>query len=200
MSDTVAQPSDRSQQVPPSRYLLFAAIAGGGCFLDLYSKRRAFESLGMPGESPVHWIWEGFFGIETSLNTGALFGLGHNRVGILAVLSIIALIGVCVWFVAGRVGRSRSLTIVLALITAGILGNLYDRLGLWSLNESGEVQIRAVRDWIRWSYGKYVWPNFNLADSYLVCSAIWLVGYSFLTPEEDRQSGDKAPSQLTKPK
>jgi signal peptidase II len=165
--------------VPASRYLIFALIAGAGCWLDLLTKRFIFEWRGMPGDQPIWWIWEGYIGIEPSLNTGALFGLGHDRVLWFAALSAVALLALVVWFVYGRIGHDLRMTIVLACITGGILGNLYDRLGLWSLSPEGQPVLYAVRDWIRFSYGRRVWPNFNVADSLLVCATTYLVWYSF---------------------
>jgi signal peptidase II len=174
----------RPDAVPASRYLIFALVAGIGCFADLLSKRWVFQWRGMPGERPIWWIWQGIFGIETSLNTGALFGWGNDRVLWFAALSCLALLGIVVWFVRGRVGHDLTLTAVFGCIAAGILGNLYDRLGLWSIDEGGQPQIHAVRDWIRFSYSTYVWPNFNIADSLLVCSAIYLIWYSFRSPSQ----------------
>jgi signal peptidase II len=169
----------RRELVSPGRFLLFSAFAVAGCAVDLLTKHYVFAWRGMPGERPIWWLWEGILGIETSLNTGALFGMGTDKVLWFAALSSIALLGVLGWFVFGGIGRSRSLTIVLGCITAGILGNLYDRLGLWSLGATGRPEIHAVRDWIRISYGAFVWPNFNIADSLLVCSAFWLAWNSF---------------------
>jgi signal peptidase II len=168
--------------VPASRYALFALVAATGCYADLATKRLVFQWRGMPGEQPIWWFLQGLVGIETSLNTGALFGLGNNRVLWFAALSAVALVGILVWFVVGRVGRDWGLTLVLGCITGGILGNLYDRLGLWSVGPDGRAQIFAVRDWIRLSYGDYVWPNFNIADSLLVCSAAYLLWHSFRSP------------------
>jgi signal peptidase II len=69
-------------------------------------------------------------------------------------------------------------------VAGGVLGNLYDRLGLpgldWGIlraDRKGEP-VYAVRDFVlvarhwpprnRWD----VWPNFNVADSLLVCGAL----------------------------
>ncbi len=173
-------------EVPARRYLLFVLVASAGCLLDLVTKRWVFDWRGMPGDQPIWWLWEGYVGIETALNVGSLGGLqlgGPERsVQLLALISCLALLGAVVWFVWGRLGTSRSMTIVVACIVAGILGNLYDRLGLWSIGENGEPAIRAVRDWIRLSVGRHVWPNFNVADSLLVCSTAWLVWSSFREP------------------
>lgn len=174
--------------VPAHRYLLFVLLTSAACYLDLVTKRWAFEWQGMPGDKPIWWLWNGYIGIETALNTGSLggfqIGQANQSVNYLAGISCIALIGAVVWFVWGRLGRSLSMTIVMASICAGILGNLYDRFGLWSLNDEGHPTIRAVRDWIRLSYGPYVWPNFNLADSFLVCATAWLFWHSFRNSAE----------------
>ena len=184
----------RPGEVPPSRYLLFVLIASVGCYLDLITKRLVFAWLGDPGQGKIWWLWENFIGIETSLNRGALFGLGRGGVLWFAAFSCVALVGVVVWFIWGRVGQSLSLTIVLACITAGILGNLYDRLGLWTVGPDGWPQDYAVRDWIRFSYYDHVWPNFNIADSLLVCGAIMLAAHSFwMPPQPNDRASEKAP-------
>jgi signal peptidase II len=161
-------------KVPAAQALIFALVAGAGCFLDLWTKRQVFAWRGMPGEQPIWWLWPHFVGIETSLNHGGLFGMGQNQVHLFAAFSVIALVGVIGWFAFGGAARDRAMTVVLACITAGILGNLYDRLGIWSIAAGHPDTIHAVRDWIRLSYYSYVWPNFNVADSLLVCSAAFL--------------------------
>jgi hypothetical protein len=77
------------------------------------------------------------------------------------------------------------LLVALALITGGILGNLYDRLGLPGLEwhaPLGRVgdPVFAVRDWIHFTLeGIIDWPIFNLADTWLVIGAGMLILLSF---------------------
>ena len=114
------------------------------------------------------WVWEPYIGFETSINTGALGGFGQGKVFIFAGVSMVAILVIETWLVASRGARDRWLATAMGLVLAGILGNLYDRLGLWG--------VYGVRDWILFQYNTFVWPNFNLADSYLVCGAgmiIW---------------------------
>jgi signal peptidase II len=68
----------------------------------------------------------------------------------------------------------------------GVLGNLYDRLGLWIQPGYPEQWNSGVRDWILLRYGHYTWPNFNIADSLLVCGAIMLMMHAFLERSEDQ--------------
>ena len=148
----------------------FLVLAFFGVALDLITKQIAFARLGLP-PSPIYWIWEGFFGFETSINHGALFGMGQGLVPVFAFISFVAIAGLALWVFVGGALESRMLTVALGLILGGILGNLYDRLGLW-----GHA---GVRDWILCSYESWVWPNFNIADSLLVCGAALMLWHSW---------------------
>jgi signal peptidase II len=58
-----------------------------------------------------------------------------------------------------------------ALVIAGALGNLVDRL-----------RFGYVVDFVDWYYGSYHWPAFNVADSAIVAGAVLLVLFSFKAP------------------
>lgn len=164
---------------------LFVSIALAGLAADLLTKHWVFQALRMPGEykadtapelNAVYWILPNIIGFQTSLNTGALFGFGQGQTTILVTLSLIFLIGIVLYVVLWA-WRSLFFSAMLGMITAGICGNLYDRLGWHGLTYpdwhpmTGQ-QIYAVRDWILVMIGTFPWPNFNVADSLLVCSII----------------------------
>lgn len=159
--------------VPWSRYAIFAGLTAGGCLADLVTKSRIFDWLGLPGE---YWVWQGVFGFQTSLNHGGLFGFGQGLVGLLAALSVVAAVAILAWLFVAGAARDLLLTIALGLVMAGILGNLYDRLGF---SRYLGRPLYAVRDWILVMIFGYHWPNFNLADSMLVCGAGMLVWHAF---------------------
>ncbi len=114
---------------PLSRYLVFFTIAILGCSLDLATKQWVFATLGLPGEQECWWLWQDVFGFQTSLNEGALFGIGQG--------------GQPLRRHVGRRRRRPSSSGCLSpeppaigcspspagLSPAGIFGNLYDRLG-----------------------------------------------------------------------
>jgi signal peptidase II len=192
--------------VPLSRYLVFFALALGVCAADLASKQWMFQWLGMPGllREP-HWVWQDVFGFQTSLNEGALFGMGQGFWPLFAALSIAAAVGVFLWLFLAGAARDWLLTVALALVTAGILGNLFDRLGLhrltWPQGFPGRqpgAPVHAVRDFIvMFQVGQWHWPNYNLADSSLVCGAALLLWHAlFAKPPaaEDRQEQAQKPS------
>lgn len=170
--------------VPANRYVAFFTIAAAGCLADLATKSWIFALLGPPpGET--RWLIDGVFGFQTSLNQGALFGMGQGFVVFFAVMSILAAVGIMAWLFLARAAADLPLTIALGMVTAGILGNLYDRLGFpgleWKFaNELHEIgdPVYAVRDWILVMIGSWPWPTFNIADSMLVCGAILLVWHA----------------------
>jgi signal peptidase II len=175
--------------VPSSRYLVFFALAIAVCAADLGTKTWMFGRL--PLGSPPWWIWDGVFGFQTTLNEGALFGMGQGLWPLFAALSVGAAIGICIWLFAAGAAHDWLLTIALAFVTGGILGNLYDRLGLPGLSWQpgfGHHQVgtpvHAVRDFVHVMIGNWPWPTFNLADSSLVCGAALLVCHAFFSKGE----------------
>lgn len=183
------------QAVPANRALLFSGIAALGCALDLASKHWVFGWLGSPlGQ---RWpVWRNVVFFETSLNEGALFGIGQGMWLLFAGLSVLAALAILFWLFYAGAARDLLLTMALALVTAGILGNLYDRLGLhglkWgaasNLHQPGDT-VHAVRDWILVYIGRWPWPTFNLADSMLVSGAILLVWHAWRREETAADGG-----------
>lgn len=178
------------------RFSIFFFVAVLGCLADLLTKEWIFGRLGMPGNSDTWWMIDGVFGFQTSLNEGGLFGMGQGYVPVLAALSFLAIIAIGVWFFK-HAHKSILLTITLGMVVAGILGNLYDRLGLhhlrWSENcfhdpEQIGRPVYAVRDWILVMIGNWPWPNFNIADILLVCG-VGLLVIHMLFFDEAREPG-----------
>jgi signal peptidase II len=102
-------------------------------------------------------------------NEGAAFSLFANtaspqvvRWGLICFSSLMALI---ILFLLVRLGDSFTLTTVaLALIFAGALGNVHDRIAYGSVVDFIEVHIFS-----------YHWPDFNIADSSVVTGACLLL-------------------------
>jgi len=178
--------------VPWGKYALFFALALGGLSLDLWTKHWAFDRLGPPS-GKILWVIHGVLGFETSLNEGALFGLGQGWVTAFIVLSFVAAAGILVWLFWPGNPKDWMLTAALGSVTAGVLGNLYDRLGLpgliWTyatdMHHVGD-HVYAVRDFILLMIGPFKWPNFNVADTMLVCGAGLLLLHAYLDYRRER--------------
>ena len=177
----------RARAVPLSRYFVFVAIAATGLSLDLGTKHWAFTSIGMPGEGRMPIFGETLV-LETSLNEGALFGMGQGFSVWFGALTIVALTGLLCWLFLAGAARYWLLTIALGGVVAGMLGNLYDRFGFAGLTwnyppERIGESVYAVRDWVHFHWqGVIDWPLFNVADSLLVGGAGLLILHSLLTP------------------
>lgn len=191
-----------NQAVPLSRYLVFFSIAVVGCALDLATKSWMFAHLGMPGiDAETWWLWNGVFGFQTTLNEGALFGMGQGFWTLFAALAIVAAVAICVWLFAFGAAADWLLTVALAFVMTGILGNLYDRVGLpglvWPPGYPGHAAgttVHAVRDFVLMAIGDWHWPNYNLADSSLVCGAGLLMWHAFFAAPKQASKNDSVHS------
>jgi signal peptidase II len=205
------------KRVPANRYLVFIAIACAGVALDLWSKHAVFEDLGYPGggvpykagahRSIAHpagqdgqsrpyldgWVE---FRLFTSFNRGALWGIGQGWTAAFAVASVAAVAAIVIWLFVFAAARSRWLTVALALIFAGTIGNLWDRLALHGCTDLRGETVYAVRDFLLFTFGDYHYPIFNFADSFLVTGAIMLVIQS-LMPSRAIEAADKDAAETT---
>lgn len=177
------------EKLPRNRVVIFAILSTVCLALDLYSKSIAFESFGVRNGGPWllnnSWIRFRFF---TSLNEGALWGMGQGFAWVFALLSVGAFCGIVYWLFVARAAESLWLTVCLALVSGGTLGNLYDRLGWHGITLPGRDEpIKAVRDFFHFQFGGTPehpgldWAIFNVADICLVTGAIMLMIQSFFT-------------------
>jgi signal peptidase II len=197
-----------STRVPTRRILVFALLVVIGGLLDLGTKSWIFGHMGYdpPDRSRVIWVIPHVLSLETHLNEGALFGMGQGRGGLFSILSICAVLGIIYWLFYAGAAHDRLLLAALGMITGGVIGNLYDRLGLpgliWNHSEpdlhlAGQP-VYAVRDWIHFEIPGWLdWPIFNIADSLLVCGAGLLIWHAFRG--EAAADGGKKPEQNVSP-
>lgn len=177
--------------VPRSRVVVFIAVAVLGCAVDLGTKAWCFSCAHLRAGA-IDWLWQGHVGIQLSRNLGALFGMGQGMYGYFAALSIAAAIAIPVWLFWFRAAQDGWLTFALGCVMAGVMGNLFDRLGLsgdaWlGANETAPIAVHAVRDWILWQVSdQWRWPNFNIADSLLVLGVAILVMRTLFSSPQDK--------------
>ncbi len=185
---------DATERVPFSRYVVFITLAAVGCAADLVTKAWVFSVPALrAGE--IAWLWDGHIGVQLSRNWGALFGMGQGKVWLFATLSILAMLAIPTWLFVFRAACDVWLTFALGCVMAGVLGNLFDRLGLSNEDWAGPMlnapeAVHAVRDWILWQANdRWRWPNFNIADSMLVLGACLLLLHGVRSPQK---ASDKA--------
>jgi len=153
---------------PLKAHLIFWPIVIAGAVADLWTKSAVFQWLSEKNY-PEFSVIDGFLKFVLRVNSGAAFSIATGQTALLIAVSVIALIVVVGIFLLGRV-KQRTMQIALALFTAGIIGNLYDRI----FNDG------YVRDFIDAYWRDHHWPAFNVADS-MLCTAVGLIIISNLT-------------------
>ena len=170
---------------PRTRIVVYAFLTTLALATDLLSKSLVFDRLGGVFQG-TGWLIDTWlkFELHTSLNPGALWGMGQGFAPGFALLSIVAFLGINYWLFIRVAASSLWLTVALALVSGGALGNCYDRLGWHGEHFPNETKpAMAVRDFLRFRFGTYDYPIFNIADSFLVAGAIMLMIQS-MKPEE----------------
>jgi signal peptidase II len=107
-------------------------------------------------------ILPGFFNLCYVENQGAAWGILHGRQIFLVTFSLVTL-GFLFWKRFSLFGQLRGGTFIFALLIAGILGNLIDRI--W---------VGHVVDFLDFHYQQRHFPAFNVADS-AICIATFLM-------------------------
>jgi len=143
---------------------------------DLASKAAVFGWMGQHyGEFGKHGVFTTpvlSFELVTWENQGTIWGLFPDGTILLMVLRCCAVVGL-LWFVACTAVRARVQQVVLSLIFAGAIGNLYD-----NFTRVNSHKPRSVRDFLHF-FGEwpFAWdfPAFNIADSCITIGAISLL-------------------------
>lgn len=118
--------------------------------------------------------------LEYAENRGAAFGLFGGGNAILAVLAVVVLGGLALYY-RRQAAPSGRVVVAVCLIAGGALGNLVDRLRLGHV-----VDFVAIG----------AWPNFNLADSAITVGVTLLVAQMLLDdPSRRREDGSSRGTQ-----
>ena len=116
-------------------------------------------------------VWDGIFSITYIHNTGAAFSMLAGKTQVLALFQVI-IIGVILGYYILKGRKSHPLLrISLAMIVAGGIGNLIDRLTLG-----------YVVDFLDFHF----WPIFNVADIGVSAGCVLLAGYVFFIEGKEK--------------
>lgn len=153
--------------------LRFIGVCALGLALDLWTKSLAAVHLRATGRS-IHFI-PGWLHFEWTTNHGAVFGLGQGQRWLFIAVSVgaIAFLG----YLFAVSGRQRIYQIILGMLLAGVLGNMYDRIALGYVRD----MIHALPRWPK----LFPWI-FNVADSLLCVGVFLMIVYSYLHRPQNR--------------
>src|SRR5438876_653396 len=147
------------------RYILFLSLPLYA--LDQWSKQLILRFID-PDQPRI--LVSGFFSLVNVTNTGAAFGSFRNNNTFFIVISFIALL-IVVTLLVRRHARNIWRDLSLALLLAGILGNLTDRLLYGHV-----IDFLLFNLHIRYADP---WPAFNVADSCISVAVVLFVIHSF---------------------
>ncbi len=140
-----------------------------GVLLDLWTKVLAFDKLADGGYALI----PGWLHFQITRNRGAVFGWAQGARYVFIAISIAAIFFILYLFLVS--GRQWFYQIVLGMLMAGVIGNLYDR-----------IEFGYVRDMIyifpgRTIAGRELFPwIFNVADTLLCTGVFFLIIYSYV--------------------
>jgi len=156
------------------RLTIFYAIIAIAIILDQITKNIITTSMSIGETIPVI---ENVFHITYFRNTGAAFGILQGQTLILTIVPIILIVAILVFLTMKVKENHVVLSLGLALICAGGIGNLIDRL-----------RFGAVIDFFDFR----VFPIFNIADSCVVVGCGLLIVYTIFLDrsEKDEKSED----------
>jgi signal peptidase II len=158
----------RSLAARPRHWAALGAIAGAAIVADQLTKHVVASQLWL--DENVNVL--GPFSIHHVQNSGIAFGLFAQSIGIVIVLTLVAVAWMIVYF--SRSGaRHPLLPVAVGLLIGGSVSNLADR-----------VRLGFVTDFLDFRY----WPAFNLADSFIVIGVGILLAALVLAEREPRAS------------
>ncbi|MDZ4787633.1 MAG: signal peptidase II [Blastochloris sp.] len=104
-----------------------------------------------------------FLNLTLVLNDGMAFGLFQGKNILLGIIVVGILMGM-LWWSRNLNWKLLEINIVAAMIISGALGNLTDR-----------IRIGHVIDFVDVYVGTFHWPVFNVADSCISISMVWIL-------------------------
>ena len=141
--------------------------------LDQFSKGLVLR---LVGAEDIHVVVPDFFAVVNVTNDGAAFGSFKNNNAFFIVLSCLAFVFVFALLLRRTRSHDRLRDVSLALLLAGIMGNLTDRF------VHGHVIDFALFD-LHVPFA-HPWPAFNVADSCICIAVICFIIHSFRKRKE----------------
>lgn len=164
------------------RWLVFVVLAVGVVIADQLTKLfidanfQVASIHPLPGGSEPTPILGDFVRIAKSYNSGGIFGLFGNSAPVLA-LSSVAVIALILLYQAREGTGSWLLTIALALLLGGAIGNFIDR-----------VRLGSVVDFVDMGIGDWRFYTFNVADSAISTALLLLILIALFRERLTRQA------------
>ncbi len=152
----------------------YLGIAGAVFMVDQTTKAWAVRRLRFEGDMP---LIPGFLNLVYATNTGVAFSMldDHGDTGRWGLSMVAFIAAALVLYFFWRTPRNDDRVLgALALLLAGIVGNVTDRM-----------RLGFVIDFIDVQFGSWHYPTFNVADIAIVTGALLLMIDMFLTKRRE---------------
>ena len=162
--------SDKDKNIRTAIYIAVLAVLTG---LDQLSKYFIVRDMTL-NEKRV--VIDKFFSLHYVQNTGSAFSFLSDKDWGIYVLSGISLVfGILTMIAMIRAARNgyNRFGISMLLITAGAFGNLVDRF-----------RLHYVVDFLRFDFGSYTFPIFNVADTFAVVGTALIILFVIIASRE----------------
>ena len=146
-----------------------------------------------------------FFRITFTENPGMAFGYnpGSDFKLWITIFSVVASIGLLIYLYSSR-KKSLSLRIAIALILAGAIGNVFDRVFYGVLYHYAPLFYGKVVDFFDFDFFNFTlfgrsyerWPIFNIADASVTVGVLILLFFYKKHQEDDNKSRDISESDV----
>jgi signal peptidase II len=166
------------------RIWLILAVAAVIIGLDQWTKELVRRSIpDYTSMIPIPALGE-YFVFEHVHNYGAAFGIFQGNWEFFVTVAAIVSLVILIYAVRSLSPDQKFIRVLLGLQMGGAVGNAIDRV----------IQGGYVTDFVKMGIpGVYYWPNYNIADSAIVCGVIGLAG--LLIWQDIKQSRAKPESE-----
>lgn len=148
----------------PKPRLLFWILGGGLLLADQWSKLWVQKNFWV-GQSRE--VIPNFLNLTYVLNDGMAFGLFQGKNVLLGIFVSAIIIGMF-WWSRNLNWNKLEVNVVGAMILSGAIGNLSDRIRVGHVIDFVDVYVKTFH-----------WPVFNIADSCISISMVWILYRSF---------------------
>jgi len=145
---------------------------------DQWSKRLVEEHFWV-GQSRE--IIPNFLNLTYVLNDGMAFGLFQGKNVLLGIIVTCIMAGMF-WYSRNLNWKKAEVNIIAAMIASGAVGNLTDR-----------IRVGHVIDFVDVNLQIYHWPVFNIADSCISLSMVWILFRMWKMPPQESSDVGKVP-------
>jgi signal peptidase II len=209
----VAQPWSTNFRSPAALARL-VVVATAGLALDLWTKVWSFRELvynqvrlpdgSVQVQSHTNAFLPGWLHFHCTANEGAVFGLGQGNRWLFVLVSVLA-IGFLLYLFATSLPRQRLYQVIVGMLLAGVLGNLYDRVVFGYVRDM--IFMLPGRTWPAWMADAlpsgWTWTRaqifpwiFNVADAFLCVGVGLMLVYSLFASQPTREGrGELEPAK-----